>query len=320
MDMAASPSKAEVRLSTSSAMHWEVPQGQLTDQSGQVTYAKSYDPYGVVTQASGASQSAYGFTGEQQDSYIKLIDLRSRMYSPETGRFTSKDSWLGDYNRPLSLNRWNYVEGNPINFTDPSGYRTVSVLLSSFVGASNAIPEEEPQDIDTINSASDHSSTPSTNPLDRIGSLLDFCKMILFAAAPPPPSSPNVDIGLTYEEDDNNGSVDQFRIRISNLSGDNVYLNNVHFGIEDALQFYVKTKDIVVRPVNSEHLKTVKPGHFEETAVPNLLQFSGSYVDGPPYMWNERVTVEVGIYATFSGFGFKYQKINPYTIDTRWRH
>jgi hypothetical protein len=22
------------------------------------------------------------------------------MYSPETGRFTSKDSWLGDYNRP----------------------------------------------------------------------------------------------------------------------------------------------------------------------------------------------------------------------------
>jgi hypothetical protein len=44
------------------------------------------------------------------------------MYTPETGRFLTKDSWLGDYNRPLSLNRWNYVEGNPINFADPSGH------------------------------------------------------------------------------------------------------------------------------------------------------------------------------------------------------
>jgi hypothetical protein len=44
------------------------------------------------------------------------------MYSPVTGRFTSKDSWLGDYNRPLSLNYWNYVEGNPVNYVDPTGY------------------------------------------------------------------------------------------------------------------------------------------------------------------------------------------------------
>jgi hypothetical protein len=48
--------------------------------------------------------------------------LRSRFYSPETGRFQTRDSWQGDYNRPLSLNRWNYVEGNPINRTDPSGF------------------------------------------------------------------------------------------------------------------------------------------------------------------------------------------------------
>jgi hypothetical protein len=43
------------------------------------------------------------------------------MYSPETGRFTSKDSWLGDYNRPLSLNRWNYTKSNPVNYRDPLG-------------------------------------------------------------------------------------------------------------------------------------------------------------------------------------------------------
>jgi hypothetical protein len=43
------------------------------------------------------------------------------MYSTETGRFLTRDVWQGDYNRPLSLNKWNYVEGNPINRTDPSG-------------------------------------------------------------------------------------------------------------------------------------------------------------------------------------------------------
>jgi hypothetical protein len=27
----------------------------------------------------------------------------------------------GDANRPMSMSRWMYVEGNPINYTDPSG-------------------------------------------------------------------------------------------------------------------------------------------------------------------------------------------------------
>jgi RHS repeat-associated protein len=94
---------------------------QLTNQAGAITYARTYDPYGVVTTTSGTSQTDYGFTGESYDTYIKLINLRSRMYSPVTGRFLTKDSWLGDYNRPLSLNRWNYVDGNPINRTDRSG-------------------------------------------------------------------------------------------------------------------------------------------------------------------------------------------------------
>ncbi len=95
---------------------------QLTNNNGAVTYASAYDPYGVTTQTYGASQTAYGYTNEYTDSYIKLIYLRSRMYDPASGRFTTKDSWQGDYNRPLSLNRWMYVEGNPVNYIDPSGF------------------------------------------------------------------------------------------------------------------------------------------------------------------------------------------------------
>jgi hypothetical protein len=53
-----------------------------------------------------------------------MMYLRARYYSPAQGRFVSRDVWEGNYNNPLSLNKWGYVEGNPINYTDPSGHYT----------------------------------------------------------------------------------------------------------------------------------------------------------------------------------------------------
>ena len=93
---------------------------QLTNASGAITYAKGYDPYGVVTSTSGASQSAYGYTGEQQDA-SGLTYLRSRYYASGKGRFLTRDTWAGNANMPMSFNRWNYVDGNPINRIDPTG-------------------------------------------------------------------------------------------------------------------------------------------------------------------------------------------------------
>jgi len=93
----------------------------MTDVSGAVSYTAAYSPYGERLGSQGSAVTPYGFTGEWEDSYIKLIYLRSRYYSPATGKFLTRDSWQGDYNRPLSLNRWAYVEGNPINYSDPTG-------------------------------------------------------------------------------------------------------------------------------------------------------------------------------------------------------
>jgi RHS repeat-associated protein len=95
---------------------------QMADETGAVVYAASFDPYGEVLSTNGDVQTSYGYAGENTDSYIKLIDLRSRQYSPSTGTFLTRDSWQGDYNRPQSLDRWAYTEGNPINFADPSGF------------------------------------------------------------------------------------------------------------------------------------------------------------------------------------------------------
>ena len=51
------------------------------------------EPYGVVYEAAGTSDSSYGFTGEMEDP-SGLIHLRARYYMPEIGRFISKARWV----------------------------------------------------------------------------------------------------------------------------------------------------------------------------------------------------------------------------------
>jgi RHS repeat-associated protein len=54
-----------------------------------------------------------------------LQHLRARYLDTGVGRFISRDVWGGDYKRPLSLNRWMYIEGNPVNFIDPTGLKMI---------------------------------------------------------------------------------------------------------------------------------------------------------------------------------------------------
>jgi RHS repeat-associated protein len=60
-------------------------------------------------------------TGASYGDSTQLIYLRARYYNPADGRFQSRDTWDGDVNHPKSFNRWNYVNGNPVMLTDPSG-------------------------------------------------------------------------------------------------------------------------------------------------------------------------------------------------------
>jgi len=110
---------------------------QLADTAGAVTLTQSYAPYGETVSSIGSGASAYQFTGESLDAN-GLTYLRARYYNSGDGRFLSRDTWNGNYNRPLSLNRWGYVEGNPINLTDASGhFPAIPDLL--LMSANNAI-------------------------------------------------------------------------------------------------------------------------------------------------------------------------------------
>ena len=110
---------------------------QVVDESGMITLAKAYEPYGKLMSSIGSGASAYGFTGEQQDNITNLVYLRARYYNSSMGRFLTKDSWQGDYQRPLSLNKWNYAYSNPAFNVDPSGNTPIPLYEDFDVCQSN---------------------------------------------------------------------------------------------------------------------------------------------------------------------------------------
>ena len=101
---------------------------QLADDGGEVTLAQSFEPYGDLLTSAGTGTTSYGFTGELFDGSTGLLYLRARLYSATQGRFTSKDTWPSEYERPLSLNRWAYVDGNPVKWVDPTGHTPCELL------------------------------------------------------------------------------------------------------------------------------------------------------------------------------------------------
>ena len=96
-----------------------------TDEAGsvidpEIVLFRSYSPYGETISSNGDFATDYGYTGEMTDD-TGLVNLRARYYDPSMGRFISADTWGGDYQDPLSLVSWSYVEENPINRADPTG-------------------------------------------------------------------------------------------------------------------------------------------------------------------------------------------------------
>jgi len=88
----------------------------ITDRNRSVEQSYEYDSYGMVKPAS-EFRNSYTYTGREWDRETGLYYYRARYYDPMEGRFLSKD--------PIGfrggINLYNYVDQNPINYTDPMG-------------------------------------------------------------------------------------------------------------------------------------------------------------------------------------------------------
>ncbi|MBL9169629.1 MAG: RHS repeat-associated core domain-containing protein [Verrucomicrobiales bacterium] len=95
----------------------------------------SYDSFGIEIES--GSYSSHRFRGEKFDPTIGMLHLRSRDYVVSSGRFTTMDSFEGHADRPNSLHKYTYAEGDPINRVDPSGHESlVGVSIATSMGTS----------------------------------------------------------------------------------------------------------------------------------------------------------------------------------------
>ena len=98
----------------------------LTDSTGQIIARYDYDPYGNALGFNPATAAtAILYAGQRFDATTGQYDMGARSYDPTTGRFSQRDSYNGDSAIPQSQNKYAYVQGDPIDQTDPSGYGNI---------------------------------------------------------------------------------------------------------------------------------------------------------------------------------------------------
>lgn len=93
----------------------------LTDNNANILETIAYYPFGETRQDSSNQNVIHKYTGQELDYEVGLYNYGARLYDPEIGRFMTPDSIVPYPTDPQSLNRYSYVQNNPVNRIDPSG-------------------------------------------------------------------------------------------------------------------------------------------------------------------------------------------------------
>jgi RHS repeat-associated protein len=81
----------------------------LTNSSGAITDTYTYDAYGELLNSTGSTTNPYLFAGERFDPTLQQYLMGARDYNPSSGGFTSRDTFDGHPNDPITLNSYIYA-------------------------------------------------------------------------------------------------------------------------------------------------------------------------------------------------------------------
>ncbi|MBI5877540.1 MAG: RHS repeat-associated core domain-containing protein [Chloroflexi bacterium] len=105
-----------------------------TDGAGAVVSEQKFTAWGVVRAANGAMPTDVGYTGQRADASTGLMFYGARYYDSYLNRFISADSIVPGAGNPQALNRYSYVLGNPLKYTDPSGHCPGALAMTQCEG------------------------------------------------------------------------------------------------------------------------------------------------------------------------------------------
>ncbi len=95
----------------------------ITNTLAETTDTFEYDTYGKLISRTGTTETPFTYNGH--DGVVTdrngVLYMRVRYYSPELRRFVNADILHGSISDSTSLNRYAYVNGNPVSFVDPLG-------------------------------------------------------------------------------------------------------------------------------------------------------------------------------------------------------
>ncbi len=162
-----------------------------TDESGNLLWRKSYQPYGKQTSESDTTEKV-SYTGHTYDGDLGLTYMKARYYDPDVGRFMGIDpvGVIGSVEQnPMMFNRYAYGNNNPYKYVDPDGGFVVLAITAAVIaysayegyqsgGASGAVAEASGYNdaVDSYNSVKSGDYTGAA--IGAAGILCKACKAV----------------------------------------------------------------------------------------------------------------------------------------------
>lgn len=108
---------------------------KILDESSDTVSSINYGDYGNITSKTGNTDTPFLYAGQGgavTDSN-GLVYLKTRYYNPELMRFMNRDTVSGSITEPQSLNRYTYVQGNPLTYVDLTGQSRTFVTVGNII-------------------------------------------------------------------------------------------------------------------------------------------------------------------------------------------
>ncbi|MCR5228151.1 MAG: DUF6531 domain-containing protein [Eubacterium sp.] len=163
----------------------------ITDKSGNSVYRSAYGTYGELLSICDVINSKnislkdlncnesirFLFNGElgviTDDN--SLLYMRQRYYDTDIKRFINQDVLSGGIENSQSLNRYSFVEGNPVCYTDPFGLSKLVDTLRTINSVYNVIQ-------DAISNMDTHTVLDLLGLLPVVGPVFDACNAVYYAS------------------------------------------------------------------------------------------------------------------------------------------